>query len=56
MNSNLETYQECLHELYRTIIVVIQYVVLLCFSDITLMSSLCQHNEALMFNILYYLK
>ena len=43
---NLEKYQEHLHRFYRTIIVIIQYDILECFSNLALISNSEQSSEA----------
>ena len=43
---NLEKYQERLHRFYRTIIVIIQYDILVCFSNLALISNSEQSSEA----------
>ena len=42
---NLEKYQERLHRFYRTTIVIIQYI-LVCFSNLALISNSEQSSEA----------
>ena len=55
MKGNLETHLEHFHEFYRAVFVITQCIILICFSNIALISGFDQCRESRKFNILCHL-
>lgn len=55
MKGNLETHLEHFHEFYRVVFVITQCIILICFSNIALISGFDQCRESRKFNILCHL-